>query len=118
MNHIRTFKDKSLLLKVLNARVSGMSVTRISKEFQVNHSTIIYHCNKWKVAPNGKPLVLSDLTGEIIKVDGKYDHLLDEPVNMGKCYKTYLKRAHYNKKTAWCGTYHTKHTLREIIDVV
>ena len=74
------FSKKETLEKLLWMRAGGTTLTEIAEHFGVDHTTIIYHCQK-----NKKTLE------QMKKRKAELRLILEEPINPGKDYKEYLK---------------------------
>lgn len=89
--------------KMLELRVLGWSYSKLGRYFHKDHTTIIYHCNKWGIQPFQKPPPVPKIEYEEReepeappKKVYKYLDLMekqDGPINPGKSYKEYLKEA-------------------------
>ena len=50
----RVFTDPNVLLEMLKLRAEGENFTYLAKKYNVDHSSIIYQCQKYEVSPKAK----------------------------------------------------------------
>ena len=94
-------------------RASGWSLSRLARKYKKDHTTILYHCQKWGVVQFQPPRTIPEMEFEAREVQKrkanpkqvvphKYDYLLtkDGPINEGKSYKEYLEDAKKQKDGA------------------
>lgn len=114
--YIRVFqKDPKKLQEMLCLRARGWSLPDLGRRFDVDHSSILYHCKKHDVEPPEKLLKIDDkdieieekekelLGGELTKKIKKYKNqdLIIEgegKINEGKSYKEYRAESERRKK--------------------
>lgn len=94
--------------EMLALRRVGWTFTRLAQAYEVDHSTIIYHCQKHKVEPETdvrigvarpgrgekkqRPSVKKVPPPEKPVKLSKYEHLFNDPINPGKPYSEYMKQ--------------------------
>jgi len=83
------------ILEMLSLRENGWSYSSLGRRYHKDHTTIIYHCQKWNVykLPPQPPPILDeeDIAPPLPPVRlYKYDYILNEPVCKGKRYHEYL----------------------------
>lgn len=95
------------LARMVKLRLAGWGYSKLGREFQKDHTTIMYHCRrlglpiveqKRKVKTNiivneinyYEQLLIEAEELQYPKVLPKYAHLIDEEVNKGKSYKEYI----------------------------
>lgn len=92
--------------EMLALRRVGWTFTRLAQAYEVDHSTIIYHCQKHKVEPETDARIGVDRPVKELKkrastkkvlpevkpmTPSKYEDLLTEPIRRGKSYEEYIK---------------------------
>lgn len=84
-----TFFD---VLEIMKLRRQGWSVLKIAREYRVDHTTVVYHCKKYKVK-KGKPIFFDEPAVSVpIKLPDKKEEAPQVKYNPGKvCYMDYLK---------------------------
>lgn len=88
----RVFDDKEKLQKMLVLRDVGWSYNALAIRFNVDHSSIIYQCQKHKELFN-QPDKLTIYKKDALKEKYKYKDLLNERICKGKNYAEYLKES-------------------------
>lgn len=58
--HGHVFDDPKVKEQMLNFRLEGYSYTDIARRYDVDHTTIMYHCRKAGIAPAGIMVELPD----------------------------------------------------------
>jgi len=116
----RVFTDPNVLLEMLKLRAEGENFTYLAKKYNVDHSSIIYQCQKYEVSPKAKDpadkKILKNLKEEIeknntkivykqkeevvvvVRKKHKYEDLIFEKINKGKNYIEYLPKRRVPKK--------------------
>ncbi len=86
------------LQRMITLRVDGWSYSALGREFQKDHTTIMYHCRR--LGLSGAPLrkvKVPEIFSLVVKrppsQPPKYALLLETPLNPGKTYKEYLEEA-------------------------
>lgn len=100
--------------EMLSLRKVGWTITRLAQAYNVDHTTIIYHCQKHNVKPETDARISIDRPEKIPKgkkervrivyvevpakkkeqkpdLPSKYAHLLDDHTRPAKSYKDYIK---------------------------
>lgn len=87
------------LNEMLKLRVAGWGYSALGRKFNLDHTTIIYHCKKFNVHPSAVALKKVKFWRKEKEEESvltpmrpyKYDYLLYEKMNPGKNYAQYLK---------------------------
>ncbi len=89
--------------KMLELRVLGWSYSALGRRFHKDHTTIMYHCSKWKIVPLKQPPPIPQM--QFNTEDRTFTEAPEPPrafkypdpferdgrINPGKSYKEYLK---------------------------
>lgn len=99
--YIRVFKDPGVLQEMLALLQSGWSSPALAEKYGCDTSTILHHARR-----KGVDLIHREVTVLKRKTStqwnfggGKYDYLLNEPVNQGKDYYQYRQDAQCRKQS-------------------
>ena len=101
----RVFTDPNVLLEMLKLRASGKSYVYLAKKYVVDHSSIIYQCEKYgvkryeslkggikkEIKKKNTSIVYPDiivLRERPVKHKEKYANLIFEKINQGRNYLT------------------------------
>ena len=94
---------KSTLLEMLKLRSEGRSLISLARMYGVDHTTIIYHCQKYRIIPFQRmPEIEVTLVERLPRKEHRektrIELLLEEPVNPGKNYTDYLREEKQRKE--------------------
>lgn len=105
----RIFKDNKKLQEMLTLRKKGWSATRLANKYKVDHTTILYHCEKQAVTPVGhketivfgRPSVTIS-SGSQAKKDKKVknykDYIIDALSREKETIQSYYGKERFGKK--------------------
>ena len=91
-NYVRVFNDKKLLEEMLMLRQKGYSLPFLANKYQVDHSSILYQCKKFSVAPKGIPTIVLRQKRDFLKPDAL-------PRTFSEIITTFPRICLYCKKT-------------------
>lgn len=95
------FKDPNKLQEMFTLRKAGWSSTLLSKKYGCDHTTILYECRKYGIYPerliriNKERIIMATpkpIKPKTQQQTHKYAHLIFEPLNQGKMYRSYLEQ--------------------------
>lgn len=109
--YTRVFTDPNVLKEMLELRAGGRGYSSLARRYKVDHSSIMYQCNKYEIKKYKLPDRLQEKIKEknttviypsqikighfvppINRKQDKYADLLYEKINRGKNYFEYLKK--------------------------